>query len=72
MRVCGCTIGPPPWPQQCIGCGASYGGPPPVQQPGYYTPNPITVDDVRRIVREELERHRRGSSESAPTGSLFT
>jgi hypothetical protein len=23
---------------------------------GYFTPRPVTIDDVRKIVREELER----------------
>jgi hypothetical protein len=48
------VIGPPP-NGICGACGAA--GPYYVGDPNFY-PSPLTADDVRRIIREELERHR--------------
>lgn len=60
--ICGCTIGPPPWPQRCMACGAYSGNPagwPGAPLGGTYAPLPPSAEDIRRIVREELERHLR-------------
>ena len=53
--VCGCSIGPPPG-GICNACGTV--GPPLPHDYGRYqfTPNQLTEADIRRIVREELER----------------
>ncbi len=69
MKACGCVMGPPAG-GLCRACGA-VGAPLPIQYlyPPVYAPMPyapgcaptygpicLTADDVRRIVREELER----------------
>lgn len=64
--ICGCVTGPPPG-GICNACGAwgvgyrpPYEAPIPPQpfNPGPITfvPAPLTADEVRKIVREELER----------------
>lgn len=62
--ICGCVTGPPPG-GICNACGAwgvGYyppGSPAPhpmTPGPWTYMPTPLTADEVRRIVREELER----------------
>lgn len=55
-RVCGCVTGPPP-NGVCNACGAV--GPRTYDSEiGRYqfTPKPLTEEDVRRIIREELKR----------------
>lgn len=69
MKICGCVTGPPPF-GICNACGAvgsHYRGPetvptnPPLQ-PGKveFWPQPMTAEEIRRIVREELERSKYG------------
>jgi hypothetical protein len=70
------VIGPPP-NGICGACGAagpyyvgdpnSYPMPSTPWQPGKieFYPSPLTADDVRRIIREELERHRNTDTSSA-------
>lgn len=49
---------------QCVQCGQYHSGlhycALPARKGGYgnytFTPNPLTADDIRKIVREELER----------------
>ena len=62
MGVCGCVTGPPPG-GICNACGAvgpGYAPPgmpnPPVYQRGFYEAPALTEEQVRRIIREELER----------------
>lgn len=68
--ICGCVMGPPPG-GRCNACGAV--GPPLHYEPyphpydkGHYTftPTPITPEDIRRIVREEIERAALGKEAS--------
>lgn len=55
MKVCGCTIGPPPFPQACHACGAS-GAP-----PGYLPVVPFQsltseIDAIQRHLDERDAR----------------
>lgn len=65
IGICGCVTGPPPG-GICGACGAwgvgyrpPYGPPDPLPSftpgPVQFVPLPLTGDDVRRIVREEIE-----------------